>query len=378
MNTNDVDSNEGLNIASLVRSAVVRLVGTVCTSAIVIAAGLGVFDALSQYSLSRAAGMPAADAAVYRWLASHLRPETPEIALFSPAEAAPHPQPEATVQIEPIAAPVMLPQPQPPSPPMPAPAPSLPAASKPVSPPAQPKQEAPILTLAAVTSAWNSLAVVEDEPVKASDLSADAEAVSAEPAETAAVASTVRLASIPLPTPAPERPPLPPTPAERLKLSAKARAKAEKCLAEAIYFEARGEQQRGQIAVAQVVMNRVFSPFYPNDVCGVVYQNANRHLACQFTFACDGIPERITEPGPWRRAKHIAKQTLDGKIWVAEVARSTHYHAVYVRPHWVREMKKMVRYGVHTFYRPRKWGDGSGETSWSNIVHIAARAAIVE
>ena len=53
---------------------------------------------------------------------------------------------------------------------------------------------------------------------------------------------------------------------------------------------------RGQIAVAQVVLNRVFSPFYPNDVCGVVYQNANRHLGCQFTFACDGIPDVITEP----------------------------------------------------------------------------------
>ena len=63
---------------------------------------------------------------------------------------------------------------------------------------------------------------------------------------------------------------------------------------------------RGQIAVAQVVMNRVFSPFYPNDVCGVVYQNANRHNACQFTFACDGIPDVVTEPDAWERAKRIA------------------------------------------------------------------------
>ena len=67
----------------------------------------------------------------------------------------------------------------------------------------------------------------------------------------------------------------------------KARAREEKCLSEVIYFEARGEAVRGQIAVAQVVMNRVFSGKYPNTVCGVVYQNKHRHMACQFTFACD-------------------------------------------------------------------------------------------
>jgi hypothetical protein len=170
----------------------------------------------------------------------------------------------------------------------------------------------------------------------------------------------------------------PASPAKRLGLRATARAKAEKCLSEAIYFEARSEQLRGQIAVAQVVMNRVFSPFYPNDVCGVVYQNSHRRLACQFTFACDGIPERVTDWHSWKRAKRIAQRTLAGKIWVREVAKSTHYHAAYVRPIWVREMKKMVRYGVHTFYRPRRWGDGSQETTWSNIVHIAARTAMVE
>ncbi len=82
----------------------------------------------------------------------------------------------------------------------------------------------------------------------------------------------------------------PMSPAERLKLDDKGRAKAEKCLTEAIYFEARGEPVRGQIAVAQVVLNRVFSGYYPSTVCGVVYQRTpERHLACQFTFTCDGI-----------------------------------------------------------------------------------------
>ncbi len=158
----------------------------------------------------------------------------------------------------------------------------------------------------------------------------------------------------------------PMSPAERLKLTGTARAKAEKCLSNAIYFEARGEPVRGQIAVAQVVLNRVFSPFYPNDVCGVVYQNAHRHLACQFTFACDGIPDVVTEPDAWIRAKRIAADMLDGKLWMPEVSKSTHYHAAWVRPSWVGEMKRIFKFGIHTFYRPRNWGDGSDEPKWGD------------
>jgi len=157
------------------------------------------------------------------------------------------------------------------------------------------------------------------------------------------------------------------SPAERLGLWGKARMRAEKCLADAVYFEARGEPLRGQEAVAQVVMNRVFSGYYPNNVCGVVYQNANRHLACQFTFACDGIPEVVNEPDMWAQAKRIAKDTLDGKIWLTEVSHATHYHAYWVHPSWVHEMKKMYKLGVHTFYRPRAWGDGSGAPEWGDV-----------
>jgi len=147
------------------------------------------------------------------------------------------------------------------------------------------------------------------------------------------------------------------TPAERLGLlGGKARAKSEKCLAEAVYFEARGEAVRGQIAVAQVVMNRTFSGFYPSTVCGVVYQNKHgRPFECQFTFACDNIPDVVTEPDMWDRAKKIAKAMLDGELWLPEVAKSTHYHAYWVHPSWVNEMKKMYKFGVHTFYRPRAW-----------------------
>lgn len=171
------------------------------------------------------------------------------------------------------------------------------------------------------------------------------------------------------------------TPAERLGIEGKARAKQEKCLAEAVYFEARGEPVRGQIAVAQVVMNRVFSGFYPTSVCGVVYQNANRHLSCQFTFACDGIPDVVREPEMWERARKIAKATLDGQLWLPEVAKSTHYHAYWVHPSWVHEMRKMYKLGVHTFYRPRAWGDGSDAPSWGTpalTAEISAKLAALK
>lgn len=158
------------------------------------------------------------------------------------------------------------------------------------------------------------------------------------------------------------------SPAARLGLGAKPRAKAEKCIADAVYFEARGEPLRGQMAVAQVVMNRVFSGRYPNDVCGVVYQNATRRLACQFTFACEGKDlSRIDEPDMWEQAKRIAKDVLDGKFWLSEVGHATHYHAYWVRPSWVNEMARLYKLGVHTFYRPRAWGDGSDAPIWGPV-----------
>jgi hypothetical protein len=161
------------------------------------------------------------------------------------------------------------------------------------------------------------------------------------------------------------------SPAERLALDGEERAKHEKCLTEAIYFEARGEPVRGQIAVAQVIMNRVFSGKYPNNVCGVVYQNANRRMACQFSFACDGIPDRINEPDAYERAKQIAGDTLDGKYWLHDVGKATHYHARWVHPRWVREMQRLDRIGVHTFYRPRNWGDGSEQPIWGDAATTA-------
>ena len=166
----------------------------------------------------------------------------------------------------------------------------------------------------------------------------------------------------------------PMTPAERLNLDGPGRAKAEKCLTEVIYFEARGEAVRGQMAVAQVVLNRAFSGKYPNTVCGVVYQNAHRHLACQFTFACDRIRDVVREPDMWERAKTIAVEMLDGKLWLPDVGKATHYHAYWVRPGWVREMTKLQKLGVHTFYRPRAWGDGGDAPEWGDAAATAELA----
>lgn len=146
-----------------------------------------------------------------------------------------------------------------------------------------------------------------------------------------------------------------PAPAERLGLDGRRRARAEKCLADAVYFESRGEPERGQVAVAQVVMNRVFSGYYPADVCRAVYQNARRKFSCQFTFACDNIRDVVTEPRLWKQAQRIAADMLDGKLWDSKVGRATHYHAQSVRPYWIGEMRKLDRIGEHTFYRPRRW-----------------------
>ncbi|TAK47162.1 MAG: cell wall hydrolase [Xanthobacteraceae bacterium] len=168
----------------------------------------------------------------------------------------------------------------------------------------------------------------------------------------------------------------PKTPAERLGLEGAARAKAERCLSDAVYYEARGEAVRGQIAVAQVVLNRAFSGFYPTTVCGVVYQNKHRWMACQFSFACDGSMRKgINEPDMWARARKIAREILDGRLWLPEVGKSTHYHASWVRPSWVGEMKRLYRFGVHTFYRPRAWGDGSEAPTWGTPETTAAVSA---
>jgi spore germination cell wall hydrolase CwlJ-like protein len=130
-------------------------------------------------------------------------------------------------------------------------------------------------------------------------------------------------------------------------------AREQKCLAEAIYFEARSEPAAGQAAVAQVVLNRVKSGLYPNSVCGVVYQNRHRYMACQFSFACEGKSLRVTETSYWRQAVEIAKAVTTGKTYLANVGNATHYHANYVNPTWSRRLKKTDKIGTHIFYKLR-------------------------
>ena len=130
----------------------------------------------------------------------------------------------------------------------------------------------------------------------------------------------------------------------------------QRCLAAGIYFESRGEIEKGQAAVAQVILNRVKAPSYPNTICGVVYQNKHWRNRCQFSFACDGIYDRVNDKKAWKRAVRIPRDVSKGKIYLDKVADSTHYHATYVKPRWRKKMKVVDRIGVHIFYRTKNGG----------------------
>jgi len=139
-------------------------------------------------------------------------------------------------------------------------------------------------------------------------------------------------------------------------------ARQMRCLAEAIYFESRGEPEQGQAAVAQVVLNRVRSGIYPTTVCGVVYQDRNRPFACQFSFACEGRSLRIEEPGPWAVATRIAQEVVSGSNYNAGVSEAVNYHANYVSPFWIGYLRKVDRIGNHIFYAMRdgvNWAPGA-------------------
>ena len=128
-------------------------------------------------------------------------------------------------------------------------------------------------------------------------------------------------------------------------------AAQRRCLAIGVYFEARGEPVKGQRAVAQVILNRVKNPAYPNTICKVVYQNKHKRNRCQFSFACDGIKDRIKSPTHWEVARGVANDAIDGSVWLKTVGSSSHYHADYVWPRWRRSMKRLTKIGRHIFYR---------------------------
>lgn len=119
------------------------------------------------------------------------------------------------------------------------------------------------------------------------------------------------------------------------------------CLTDAVYYEARGEPEQGQAAVAQVVLNRTRQRGFPKSVCGVVFQRAG--AACQFSFACDGSVTSRREAGAWRRARLVAARALDG-YRVAEVGGATHFHVAGLAVGWGGRLMQVARIGAHVFY----------------------------
>jgi hypothetical protein len=136
-----------------------------------------------------------------------------------------------------------------------------------------------------------------------------------------------------------------------------------RCLAEAIYYEARSESEEGKRAVAQVVLNRVRSPAYPGSVCGVVYQGPMRAGGgCQFTFTCDGSLASQPSGAGWLRARRLAADALAGQVY-APVGLATHYHTQQVVPTWAFKLVKSAVIGSHSFYRMQgQWGGPGGFT----------------
>ncbi len=137
---------------------------------------------------------------------------------------------------------------------------------------------------------------------------------------------------------------------KRIMAERKKRLAGASCLARAIYFEARSESEFGQLAVAKVIMNRVKDKSYPNSICDVVYQGAHRKNSCQFSFACDGNPDRPKAGNAWSQAKQVAKRALNGASDVQVISTATHYHADYVNPRWNGAMKRLIKIGKHIFY----------------------------
>jgi spore germination cell wall hydrolase CwlJ-like protein len=97
-------------------------------------------------------------------------------------------------------------------------------------------------------------------------------------------------------------------------------------------------------------MNRIRSPLYPKTICGVVYQGQLNRNGCQFSFACDGIPDRADNKQQWATSVSVAKKVLAREVWLDDVGYATHYHADYVKPEWRSLFNRVTKIGVHIFY----------------------------
>jgi hypothetical protein len=127
-------------------------------------------------------------------------------------------------------------------------------------------------------------------------------------------------------------------------------AEERNCLAEAIYYEARSESRVGRMAVADVILNRVASPVYPDTICDVVYQGSERRTGCQFSFTCDGSMKARRNQRQWREAELLAGAVLAG-VRKPVTRNATHYHADYVSPPWADNLSPTATIGTHKFYR---------------------------
>ena len=144
--------------------------------------------------------------------------------------------------------------------------------------------------------------------------------------------------------------------------TAQDQSRALQCLTTAIYYEAASEPDAGQRAVAQVVLNRVAHPTWPNSVCGVVFQGSERP-GCQFSFACDGSLARAPVRMWWDRARRVAERALAGDVY-APVGLATYYHTGAVNPVWAARQTFIGAIGAHLFYRPP--GGGGTATAYTD------------
>lgn len=135
---------------------------------------------------------------------------------------------------------------------------------------------------------------------------------------------------------------------------AQTRSDPARCLALNIYHEARGEPLAGRVAVAFVTLNRVESPYYPDDVCAVVWEkrwrsDLQRYVA-QFSWTLDGASDQPSDRRAWHDALELARRVL-ARHPENNVGDATLYHAHHVEPHWASHRERVRRVGQHIFYR---------------------------
>ena len=132
-----------------------------------------------------------------------------------------------------------------------------------------------------------------------------------------------------------------------------------RCLAEVLYYEARGEGRQGQQAIAEVVFHRMNTGNYGHSICAVVYEGAG-HPGCQFSFACNGDLTKTKEDAAWQESEALAAKILTGEAPLHnETAGATNFHATSVDPDWADTMNKTTQIGNHVFYRGQIHGSES-------------------